>query len=70
MDRDEYRKYEVDATECSIEMGDRVTPETVIGLHHHTRQPVLAVLDGHVASVYFNPMHQSLMVMAVSHGQN
>jgi hypothetical protein len=60
-----YRKYEVDVARCYLATGDRVVPDTVIGFHHSTSQPVTAGLSGLVATMYFNPMHDSLMIMVV-----
>jgi hypothetical protein len=61
-----YRKYEVEIGRCRLNPGESVTPETIIGWHHETGQPVMAGLYGRVATIYFNPMHDSLMIMAVS----
>jgi hypothetical protein len=61
-----YKKYEVDVRRCHLRTGETVTPETIIGWHHETSQPVMADLYGQVATIYFNPMHNSLMIMAVS----
>ncbi len=63
---EEYKKYEVDWRACDLYIGDPVTPETVIGLHHETRRPVTAGLDGRIVIIYYNPMHDSLMILAVS----
>lgn len=61
-----YKKYEVDIRRSHLKVGAPITPETVIGWHHKTSQPVLAGLHGKIATSYFNPMHNSLMIMAVS----
>jgi hypothetical protein len=66
----QYEKYEVDSRGFELGPGEMVAPETVIGLHHETGRPVKAGLHGRVATVYFNPMHGSLMVLAVSTGVN
>ena len=65
----EYRKYEVDSR-CSLDIGDLVTTDSIIGLHHETGIPVRAGLDGRVATIYFNPIHDSLMILAVSVSEN
>ena len=65
-----YRKYEVDSRWFNLEMFDTVTPETIIGWHYASGQLVRAELHGHIGSIYFNPMHDSLMVMVISVGQN
>ncbi len=62
----EYRKYEVDFETCSIAETDIVTPDTLIGYHHHNGEPVKAGFYGYVASMFFNPMHNSLMILAIS----
>jgi len=64
----DYRKYEVDVRFCRMMVGDCVTPETVIGWNPTNGQPVRAVLAGEIATIYFNPMHDSLMIMAIAGG--
>ena len=66
----QYKKYEVDSRRFWLDIGDMVTPETVIGIHHDTGLPVKAGLHGQVATVFFNPMHDSLMILAVSTNSN
>jgi hypothetical protein len=66
----EYQKYEVDSKRCDLEISDPVTPETIIGWHYASGQPVRAGLFGHIATIYFNPMHDSLLILAVSGGNN
>ena len=60
-----YRKYEVDIRRCQVDVGSSVTPETTIGWHYDTGQPVRAGLHGQVATIYFNPMHDSFMIMII-----
>jgi hypothetical protein len=60
-----YIRYEVDSDECQLSVGDRVGPETLLGLHHATGAPVRAGMNGHIATIYFDPMNDSLLVMAV-----
>ncbi len=60
-----YRKYEVDFRWCSLEISAPVTPGTVIGYSYDSGQPVRAGLYGQVATMYFNPMHDSLMIMVM-----
>jgi len=62
----EYKKYEVDMRRCRVDVGDLVTPETIVGWHHETGRPLKADLHGQIATLYFNPMHDSLMIMAIS----
>jgi hypothetical protein len=58
----EYRKYEVDSSRCALEICDLVTPETTIGWHYSSDQLIRAGLHGHVATIYYNPMHNSLII--------
>jgi hypothetical protein len=60
-----YRKYEVDSKSCKVELGESVSPETVIGRHFASGQPVQAGIFGQIAAIYFNPMHDSLLILAV-----
>jgi hypothetical protein len=60
-----FRKYEVDLTECRLHIGQPVTPETIVGRDRETGQLVTAGLHGRVATIYFNPMHDSLLITAV-----
>jgi hypothetical protein len=62
----DYRKYEVDCRGCNLEIGDPVGQETIIGWHYRTGLPVEAGLNGQVATIHFNPMHDSLMILVVS----
>jgi hypothetical protein len=62
----DYRKYEIDSKRCNLGICDLVNPETIIGWHYASGQPVRAGLFGHIATIYFNPMHDSFMVLAVS----
>lgn len=66
VDSIQYRKYKVDPTRSVLEMGDTVRPETVIGFHHETGQPVLAKLEGCVIRILINPLDESVMMLAVS----
>jgi hypothetical protein len=70
MNSTQYAKYEVDSGRFRLGIGQVVAPETVIGLHHETGRPVKAELHGRVATVYYNPMHNSLMILAVSNSAN
>ncbi len=65
-----YEKYEVDSRGCGLGVGDMVVPETVVGVHHKTGQPVKAGFYGRVATMYFNPMNDSVLILAVSLGNN
>ncbi len=61
-----YSKYEVKVQGCKIAVNDLVTPQTVIGQHYQTRQKIKATGYGQVATVFYNPMHDSLMIMIIN----
>jgi hypothetical protein len=61
-----YHKCEVISSSCRLKVYDQVTPETIIGKHPVTGQEIRAALPGHVATAYFNPMHNSLMIMLIA----
>jgi hypothetical protein len=63
-----YKKYEVASRNCSINLLDTVTPETVIGCHYGNKRPIRSELHGRVATMYYNPRHDSLIVMVVASG--
>jgi hypothetical protein len=65
-----FKKYEVNIRQCYLKLGESVTPETVIGAHHKNGQLVRAGLHGRVATMYFNPMHNSYLVMIINHQNN
>lgn len=64
--RADFRKYEVDSRICNVTELETVSPDTVIGYHYASGQPVRSGLLGQVATIYFNPMHDSLMVMVLA----
>jgi hypothetical protein len=66
MIKDEYKKYELAPGKCKLKIGKSVTPGTVIGRHHVTNLPVRSELHGQVATIFFNPMHDSYIVLIVS----
>jgi hypothetical protein len=66
IDNFDYRKYEVGYRGCSLEIGDPVSQETIIGWHYRTCLPVKAGINGQVATIHFNPMHDSLMILVVA----
>ncbi len=65
-----YEKYEVDSRRCGLDVGDLLIPETIVGHHHKSGLPVKAGLYGRVATMYFNPMNDSVLILAVSLGSN
>lgn len=59
----DYRKYEVDCKRFNLLLADLVTPETIVGWHYNSGQLIKANCYGYVATIYFNPRHDSFMVM-------
>ncbi len=59
----DYRKYEIDCRRFNLQIADLVTPETIVGWHYDSGQPIKANCYGYVATIYFNPRHDSFMVM-------
>lgn len=62
-----YRKFWVESLSCRFKINDRVTPETIVGRHPLSGEEMKASLHGRVATIFFNPMHDSLMIMVVAH---
>ncbi len=60
-----YRKFEVGCVTCNLEINDQVTPETIVGRHYQTGQIISASCYGQVATIFFNPMHASLMITII-----
>ena len=58
-------KFEVKRRSCRLQVNEKVTPNTVVGRHYRTGQETRACCYGQVATIYFNPMHDSLMVMII-----
>jgi hypothetical protein len=65
-----YRKYEVDLKSCNVELYQSVSPATIIGRHFTSGHAVRAGIFGQIATIYFNPMHDSLLILSVSQGGN
>lgn len=61
-----YRRYEVDTRGFSLDLCDVVEPETVVGHECSSGNPVKAGLSGRIATVYYNPMNDSFIVLAVA----
>ena len=60
-----HRKFEVQRRNYRLVIGEKVTPETIIGKDYHTQENLTAGCYGKVATAYFNPMHDSLMIMVI-----
>jgi hypothetical protein len=65
-----FRKYEIGVESCNVGLHDPVAPETIIGRHFNSGLPVRAGLHGRIATMYFNPAHDSLLIMAVADSPN
>ena len=61
-----YCKFWVESLSCRFKINDQVTPETIVGRHPITGKEMKASIHGHVATIFFNPMHDSLMIMIVA----
>jgi hypothetical protein len=61
-----YCKFWVESLSCRFTLNDHVAPETIVGRHPISGQEMKAGLQGHVATIFFNPRHESLMIMIVA----
>ena len=57
-----YKNFDVQASAFRLGEGDKVGPETEIGFHFETGQPVMAGCSGTVKTVGFNSANHSLVV--------
>ena len=57
-----YQKFEVEASQCELRIGTKVTPETVVGRDYETNELIKAGTYGRVTTVHFNPAHHSLLI--------
>jgi uncharacterized membrane protein len=57
------RSFKVEASRCSLRVGDQVTPETVIGWDPQTREPIYAGAHGRVLDVVFRGGEHTLLVL-------
>jgi len=60
-----YKKYEIDSRNCNIDIFDKVTPDNVIGSHYANGRQVTSDFAGQVASMFYNPMHDSMLILIV-----
>jgi len=66
-----YRRYEVYPEACIISMLEKVTPDTIIGCNYEDGQLVISELNGQVTAMYYNPVHDSMLVtIAVDEKEN
>ena len=59
----QYKTYHVAADEFELDEGDRIRPGSEIGVDANSGAPIYADYWGSVATVYYNPMSHSLLVM-------
>ncbi|MGQ9556077.1 MAG: YibE/F family protein [Anaerolineae bacterium] len=57
------RSFKVEASRCNLRVDDEVTPETVIGWHPETGEPVRAGIHGRVTDVAFRGGEHTLIVL-------
>ncbi|MGA2160490.1 MAG: hypothetical protein ABSG90_14910, partial [Dehalococcoidia bacterium] len=62
----QYRTYLVAADEFELNEGERLQPGSEIGIDVNSGAPIYSDYWGHVATVYYNPMSQSLLVIGVN----
>ncbi len=55
--------FKIEASRCDLQIGDPVTPETLIGQAWDTGEPVLAGRQGTVEAISFNSDHHALVVV-------
>ena len=61
-----YKKFEIEASECDLQIGLSVTPETIIGRDFETGKMIEAGCHGRVASINFNASNHTLIVIIES----
>jgi hypothetical protein len=59
----QFRTYRVDAEEFVLAEGDRIEAGQQIGVDVNTGSPLFAIHRGYVATVYYNPMSHSFLMM-------
>ena len=58
-----FRTYEIDANDCELYEGDRLAPGQEIGTDIRSGTAIYMDFWGQVATVYYNPMNDSFLVM-------
>jgi hypothetical protein len=61
-----FRKFEIDAVECHLQIGEQVTPETEVGVDFETGEMIKAGCCGRVAAINFNASNHTLLVFIQS----
>lgn len=64
-----FRKFEINATECHLQIGDRVTPETVIGKDFESKEILTAGCHGRVVAISFNASNHTLIILIQENGE-
>jgi len=54
--------YKIDASQCDLQIGDRVTPQTTIGRDWRSKQTVRAGRRGRVESIAFTGAEHALII--------
>jgi hypothetical protein len=65
-DQMQFKKHVVKPGQNSFEIGEFVKPDTIIGLHMETGQPVKAEIDGRIVTIHNNPANGSVMMIIIS----
>jgi hypothetical protein len=58
-----YRTYQVAADDFELYVGDAIESGQQIGIDVNSGTPIYAYICGNVATIYYNPMSHSFLVM-------
>jgi|WetSurMetagenome_2_1015567.scaffolds.fasta_scaffold651115_1 hypothetical protein len=58
-----FKTYEIDANDCELFEGERLVPGQEIGTDIRSGMAICIDFWGQVATVYYNPMNDSFLVM-------
>jgi hypothetical protein len=58
-----FKSYELDANDFELYQGENIAPGGEIGIDIRSGSPVILESWGRVATVYYNPMNHSYLVM-------
>lgn len=59
----QFRTYEIDANDCELFEGDRISPGEEIGIDIRSGSPVILNYWGQVATIFYNPRNHSFLLM-------
>jgi hypothetical protein len=65
-----FKTFEIDANDCELYPGDRISPGFEIGIDIHSGSMIYPDFEGTVATVYYNPMNHSYLVMIACRNEN